>query len=165
MKSRETSRFIDIIIIFDAADEATNLVAARVSHPDHMKLGDRWTDAQLGFYNDFLDSVAGVVYNYFQDVKEYQSSKSYSYYIEFKAASSSWTIRLRISDHYLKRSRMSNKNTSYRTLFRQIIIGSTAEFTSYPAAIQALDEICFGIKNGDIDVISKDFTNTQFPDE
>lgn len=157
-------RYIDIIIIFDAPYSDTDIAANRAKHPSNISEDKQWTDTQLAFYNSFLDSAADTIEKYFEISKEGQSDDSYSYYMDFSANIDDWTVRYRISDHFrprVKNKTLSNKNDRTHKLFRQIVIGPNKEFTSYPSAIKAIDEICKGISEGDLEIISKSYENME----
>lgn len=157
-------RYIDIIIVMDNlyySDIAANL---KVKHPDNISEDQKWPDEQLAFYNDFLDTVEIEIKKYFKIDRQGQSN-SYSYYFEFDTNINTWKLRIRISDHYVPGTKAKpdySKNDNVRRLFRQIIIGSDKEFTSYPKAADAISEICKGISEGDLDIISKSWRNPQF---
>lgn len=157
-------RYIDVIVIFDTPYSNMDIAAARVKHPDNLPEDKRWTDTQLAFYNSFLDSAANTIEKYFTISEEGQSGDSYSYYMDFSTNIEDWTVRYRISDHFRPRVRnrtISSKNDKSHKLFRQIVIGPDKEFTSYPQAVKAIDEICKGISEGDLEVISKSYENTK----
>lgn len=157
-------RYIDIVIIFDTPYSNVNVAAARAKHPDKLTAEKRWADSQLAFYNSFLDSAADAIQKYFSISDEGQSGDSYSYYMDFSTNIEDWTVRYRISDHFRPRARnktTSSKNDKSHKLFRQIVIGPDKEFTSYPQAIKAIDEICKGISEGDLEIISKSYENPE----
>ena len=157
-------RYIDVVIVFDVYSMDEDIAAARAQHPENLPEEKRWTDTQLAFYNDFLDSAADAIEEYFVISSEGQSDDSYSYYMDFHANIDDWTVRYRISDHFRRRAKnktVSSKNDRVHRLFRQIIIGPDKEFTSYPNAVKAIGEICKGISEGNLDVISKSYENTE----
>lgn len=157
-------RYIDVIVVFDAPYSNVQIAAARAKHPNKLPPEQRWSDTQLAFYNSFLDSAADAIQKYFTISDEGQSGDSYSYYMEFSANIDDWTVRYRISDHFRPRTKnrtISSKNDNSHRLFRQIVIGPNKEFTSYPQAIKAIDEICKGISEGDLEIISKSYENIE----
>lgn len=149
-------RYIDIIIVMDC--NMQNMCAqSKVKHPENIPEDEKWSDTQLAFYNDFLDSVENSIQKYFI-IDNQNQSVSYSYYFEFHTNIENWVLRVRISDHVIPHTRNRpdfNKNDNTKKLFRQIIIGPDKEFTSYPQAANAIDEICEGIHERDLDIISK----------
>lgn len=148
-------RYIDIVVV--CAPLNIPVAAAKVSHPTSIRKDLQWDNTTLNFFNDFIDDVISLVSQYFTITKEYQSSSSYSYYVEFEAANIQWVIRFRLSDHINKKSSSANVNDNRRRLFRSIVVGPDQEFTSFIQALDAIEDMCIGIHDGDVEVIYKSY--------
>lgn len=148
-------RYIDIVIV--CAPSNIPVAAAKVSHPTSVRKDLQWDNTTLNFFNDFIDDVISLVSQYFTITKEYQSSSSYSYYVEFEVANIQWVIRFRLSDHINKKSSSANVNDNRRRLFRSIVVGPDQEFTSFIQALDAIEDMCIGIHDGDVEVIYKSY--------
>ncbi len=74
-----------IEIVFNYGPKYEDVAAsARVMHPKNIRKIDRLTDAQLRNFNDLVDSMIGpLVKRNFIIKDEYQSKKSYAYYVDF----------------------------------------------------------------------------------
>lgn len=157
-------RYIDVIVVLDTSYSNMDIAAERAKHPDILSEDERWTHVQLAFYNSFLDSAADAIQKYFTISDEGQSGYSYSYYMYFSTNIEDWTVRYITPDRFRPRARnktISSKNDKSHRLFRQIVIGPDKEFTSYPQAVKAIDAICKGISEGDLEIISKSYENTE----
>ena len=66
-------------------------------------------------------------------------------------------IRFRLPDHINKKSSSANVNDNRRRLFRSIVVGPDQEFTSFIQALDAIEDMCIGIHDGDVEVIYKSY--------
>lgn len=155
-------RYIDITVVFEQLDNSNKKIAAvDLMHPSNMKKTKRWNNTKLTIYESFLDSVQNIITTYFEISHQGQSRKSYSYYFDFETDNTTWKIRFRISDHKIGKKDFDEVVKS-GYIIRHIIIGEKYEFRSYIDALKAIEQICKGISNGDLDVISKSYFNPHF---
>ena len=165
-KSTKEIRYIDITVMFDSENQADNVAAVNLVHPQNIKKRKRWNDTQIAFYSSFIDNVIDIVQTQFTILEQGQSTKSYSYYITFDATDTiQYKVRFRIADHVQKPNTdkpPAQISDGRKMLFRNIVIGQNKEFTSYIQVIQAITKICDGIAEGDADVMFVDYTNYNF---
>ena len=155
-------KYIDITVVFEQLDNSnTKIASVSLVHPGNIKKNKRWNNTKLAIYESFLDSVQNIITTYFEILHQGQSRKSYSYYFDFEIDDTIWKIRFRISDHKIGKKDFDEVVKS-GYIIRHIIIGEKYEFKSYIDALKAIEQICKGISNGDLNVISKSYFNPNF---
>lgn len=113
-------RYIDIIIVMDSCNMQNMCAQSKVKHPENIPEDEKWSDTQLAFYNDFLDSVENSIQKYFI-IDNQNQSVSYSYYFEFHTNIENWVLRVRISDHVIPHTR--NKPDFNKTIILKSYLG------------------------------------------
>lgn len=82
-KMRDAKYLIEIVFNYDYKFDDI-AASERVKHPTSVKKKFRMSDSQLQTYNDLVDSmIAPLIKRNFIINKEYQSKRSYAYYIDF----------------------------------------------------------------------------------
>ena len=150
------------IILIDINTEVvqSNVAAANyVNHPKSVKRSIRMSDQELKFYNDFIDEMrTPILSRNFIILKEYQSKKSYAYYIDFfpidhqgNRFQEAVRILFRVADH----------DTAYREddrVSEELIIKSfTLNGVTYASPYQLrkkISDICDHLQDGDFDYVS-----------
>ena len=164
--SETKSKIIDVVVVLQKP--ALTDAAASISLKQVYKEGDsrRLSNSQFDIYCDFLNTIESFIGYYFGRIdRKWQSSDSYSYYIETSTDSPvvSYTFRIRITDHRQPRNHKdSNVNINKRSYFRNIVVGKGEEFTNLHNAIVAIDSICKGLASGDESFIYEDYRNTDY---
>ena len=159
----ERNRILDINIFLQI--ETSEIAADRIHHPS-IRRQFKMTDSQLNAYEDFIDTVVSILESSgFTILDEYQSKKSYAYYITFEVPEllESWTIRFRIANHN-QRTTETARGNNRPTIFRKITIGAGKEFASYMEAIRGIQYICNGLKTHDFDVLNIEYKDMDFQD-
>lgn len=155
------NRQIEIVIEFN--NQLQDIASSKVTPRPNLKEDQQYTDEQLQWYNDLIDTICNIIENYsgFTILNEYQSSKSYSYYIEFEAFTQSgeslgeFTIKFRISDHYSKgRHRYKSVATSKATIFRSIVVNNISQDSSIETAT-FIQHICDELLLGNVAVLDE----------
>ena len=145
----------------------SEIAASRIHQPS-IRRELQMTNTQISAYEDFLDTIASIISSHgFTIINEYQSKRSYAYYITFEVPNiqETWTIRFRIADHDSSGTfNPPKKNYTRPTIFRKITIGNGQEFTSYFQAIKAIGYICDGLVDKDFDVLNVPYKDMGFED-
>ena len=162
------TRTINIVVEFEnyfSDLAATNKVTYKPNLSDEFQ----YSEDQLQWYNDLIDTIFDLIEDYarFRIVESYQSSESYSYYIEFEAFTreghslGNFTIRFRICDHPEKSKRKQNNNNGStqsqiqsrrRKIFRSIKVNEVSQSGIVEAA-NTVQAICDGLLDGDVSVL------------
>lgn len=150
--------FIEITINTDV--EHTNIAASElVKHPKSIKKSARFTDEELRFYNDFIDSMrAPIIHRKFRIKNEYQSKRSYAYYIDFyprdrngKEFGELVEIIFRVAEHNIKHGDVDDTSETL------IIKSFTLDGVTYPTPYdlqKKIIEICEHLQDGDFGYVS-----------
>lgn len=166
---------LDITVILASPQQIAATKHDIVLEPRKMKLEYQLTDAQYNAYKNFLRTAASIIASAgFEFVDEYQSSKSYSYYIQFtpklyegvtktdagdpipKKAGTDiiLDVKFRLSDHYeTEEDESSIGDTIGRAVtsgiaFKEFVVaGVTHE--SVNTALADIRNICEDVKVGD----------------
>jgi len=159
-------REIEIVIAFNNIED---LVASnRVSQINQLPENQKYTDEQLNWYNDLIDSIYSVIEDYagFNIIDSYQSSQSYSYYIEFEAVDKNgqslgdFTIKFRISDHIEPHKHHHNTRAKQQakrnhvTIFRSITVNGVTT-NGLIDTVNLVTQICDGLLEGDLNVLDE----------
>lgn len=150
---------LEIIAILKNSDNA-------VESSKHIELEERklpleyqLSDAQKEAYENFVRSVVSIIYNFgFDVVDEYQSSRSYSYYIQFtpspyKGFEDEWLeldVKFRLSEHYSINKSVIEQTTpkTEGVLFKSFVVEGV-EYDNIAATLLAVKNICKDLKIGD----------------
>lgn len=165
-------RTINIVVEFDPV---LNIAASdRITYRD-LPFGKQYSDEQLQWYNDMIDNVLYLVEEYsgFNVIEAYQSSESYSYYIEFEAfkedgtSLGNFTIKFRIADHLEpSKNRLRNRNSNQgsteeqikqfgnrrKKIFRSIKINEVSQ-SGLREVVETIQQICDELLAGNVDVL------------
>ena len=132
-----------------------------VNHPSNIKRRERLDEIKLTILNDVVDSCISCINSAgFPISKQYQSSKSYTYYIQFQPITESGEklipveLMFRISGDHKSQSIAEDVASTSTVIIKSITLGQK-EYESYPQVILALQDICNELKQGNINVLSK----------
>lgn len=167
MRYSQINRKNKIIDVTLYLREYPSEVAVSRIHQPSIRRELQMTNTQISAYEDFLDTIASIITNHgFRIINEYQSKRSYAYYMTFEVPDiqETWTIRFRIADHDSCGTFSSSRDSNRPTIFRKIIIGNGQEFTSYFQAIKAVGYICDGLVDRDFDVLNVPYKDMGFED-
>lgn len=154
---RRFKKGIRIEIVIDVAYDFENIAAA-IQHPASISKRKRVSETKLNILNEIVYSVMSAIHAQgFKVISTHQSKKSYSYYIKF------WPITdegerlfpiefmFRISDHNIKQN--EHKESSIVRIINLQLGG--VDFDNSVDLILAADEICKGLKQGDLSILDK----------
>lgn len=166
------NRIIDIVVEFDVTEQQV-AASDRVTPRTNLTQDQQYTDEQLQWYNDLIDTIFDLVENYagFNIIGAYQSTDIYSYYIEFEAFTESgeslgdFTIRFRISDHIEKaKQRLKNRDSNSalaivqvmrkRKIFRSIKVNEVSQSGMVTTA-NTVQHICDELLKGNVEVLDE----------
>lgn len=179
MKRFIRSQHIELEIIAVLADMHNAEITA-TQHDVNLEYRDlpkqyRLSPEQLSKYKNFVKTMASIIVNSgFEIVEEYQSNKSYSYYIKFvpelyegildadeehsipRKSNSEFVldVKIRLSDHYVHPedeeaiSDSLGRSRASGTVFSEFVVADVST-TSINVAIQQLHDICIDLKSGD----------------
>ena len=171
--SKKHNREIEIVVVMEDTQEVNSSV--NIEDRPNLPIDKRYSEFQLDWYEDLISSVeSAITSSGFNIIDQYQSSDSYSYYIEFEAFTregkslGDFTIKFRISDHdepskKKLRNRGSNdesaqeriqKASSRFTIFRVIKIGELTPSGMVQTA-NIVKEACNHLLDGDVDYLDK----------
>lgn len=146
---------IDITVNMHLSSQ--DISSADVLHPRNIKKRYRMTDTELEVYSNFIETVAScIVSRGFIIEGEYQSKKSYSYYLPFRDPDNDalYRFKIRVADHPTKgKVRPIGKHGQWIQIITSIVVGRTKEFTRYKPALDAIIEICDNLKAGDFEAV------------
>ena len=147
---------VRIEIIIDVAYDFEKIAAA-IEHPVNISKRKRVSETKLNILNEIVYSVMSTIHAHgFKVISTRQSKKSYSYYVKF------WPITddghrlfpiefmFRISDHNMKQNEFK-ESTIMRIINLQF---GGVDFNNSVDLIVAADEICKGLKQGDLTVLN-----------
>lgn len=171
--TKNPKRLIEIVvemIDLDMDSQDIELAASsKVTQRNNLPIEQRFDQFQLQWYNDLIDNVCDAIENYagFNIVSEYQSTDSYSYYIEFEAFNKAgdslgdFTIKFRISDHIEKhgqKSRNSSVNNQLskgkKTIFRSILVNGMSH-SGIADVLNTVWHVCDELLEGNLDVLDE----------
>ena len=173
-----------IAVLNDSIGEVMSMPVVAARHDISLEYRDLPLDWQLSdkvksVYQNWLCSMASIIASYgFEIVDEYQSPKSYSYYIQFspvadltddipdrvvllqKDSDMLLDVKLRLSNHYLpdgaKVADSIERSRSTGKIFSEFIVEGV-KHKDINAAIKDLQEICKDLTLGDYSrLINKD---------
>lgn len=163
-QTNHKNKVIDVTLYL--REHPSEVAASRIHQPSIRK-ELQMTNTQISAYEDFLDTIASIITSHgFTITNEYQSKRSYAYYMTFEVPDiqETWTIRFRIADHDPSGTFSYPRNFNRPTIFRKITIGNGQEFTSYFQAIKAIGYICDGLVDKDFDVLNVQYKDMDFED-
>ena len=155
MKSIKPTYVLDIEVEFN--DCWNNVAASIVNHPKNVKKKYLWSDDELTAYNDLIETVLGLIKSHkFEILRNYQSKKSYSYYIDFLPTRGNEVIeiRFRITDHS---KRSLNDQTTFSDsapIIKSFVMGSK-RYSNLVDIYKAVKNICDDLLKGDYSALSK----------
>jgi len=121
----------------------------------------RYTDSELDAYDDFIVNMLNVLETYkFDIIREYQSKKSYTYYVEFYPTDhfnnrlDKFLLVIRIGDHKMKSSRGSETIKSNNKVIKSFWIGSTQYPSTYKIR-ESLIKICEELQDENYDILDE----------
>lgn len=142
-------RWIEIIVYVDPAYIEHVAAGVQLHHPSSKF---KFTDKELENYTCFVDSMISPIESHkFYIVKEYQSSKSYAYYVDFFPVDKEGNLLdkvhviFRIAEHPLKR----NSGKSSSTRFIKSFTINDVNYTDLLPFIERVDYICDRLQEGD----------------
>ncbi len=150
MKRRiKPKRWIEIVLYINPS-LPQDMAAVELHHPSsRFKL----TDEELLIYSDFVESMISPIYAHgFKIVKDYQSNKSYSYYIDFYPVDKKGNlldkvhIIFRLSEHVDK----SKFHSSSRIFIKSFVINDISYDKMLPFQ-DRINYICDRLAEGDYD--------------
>lgn len=161
--NKKTNREIDIVVEMEPLYElaATSKISQR-----NLPANRKYSEEQLQWYDDLVVNIlAAITGSGFNIIEEYQSSESYSYYITFEAFTSegeslgNFKIKLRISDHYQKKS-ANNKDiqdlvSKGRNIVYRSITVNGITVNGIVRVTQRIWHICDELLAGNIDVLDE----------
>ena len=152
---RRFKRGIRIEIVIDVAYDFENIAAA-IEHPAN--ISKRVSETKLNILNEIVYSVMSAIHAQgFKIISTHQSKKSYSYYVKFWPVTDEGErlfpieFMFRISDHNIKQNEY--KESSIVRIINLQFGG--VDFDNSVDLILAADEICKGLKKGDLSVLNK----------
>lgn len=134
-----------------------NVAASIVNHLKNVKKKYLWSDDELTAYNDLIETILGLIKSHkFEILRNYQSRKSYAYYIDFLPNGSSEVIeiRFRITDHS---KRSLNDETAFSDsapIIKSFVMGSK-RYSNLVDIYKAVKNICDDLSKGDYSALSK----------
>lgn len=155
IKSIKPTYVLDIEVEFN--DCWDNIADSIVNHPKNVKKKYLWSDDELTAYNDLIETVLGLIKSHkFEILRNYQSKKSYSYYIDFlpNRGSEVIEIRFRITDHS---KRSLNDETAFSgsaPIIKSFVMGSK-RYSNLVDIYKAVKNICDDLLKGDYSALSK----------
>ena len=143
--------WIEIVLYVDP-ELPQDIAAVKLRHPSsRFKL----TDDELQIYEDFVDSMLSPITAHgFKIVKDYQSSKSYAYYIDFYPVDKEGNLLdevhviFRMAEHELKHGLKSSDNR----FIKSFVINNITYDKMLPFQ-QRIDFICDRLQEGDYEVL------------
>lgn len=154
------NRTIDIILNFERIVFTSDVAAKTyIHHPTSVKKSTRISDWEMGRFNDFIESVYDMLDSkgfILHESEDYQSKKSYSYYLHFEwvhddGTHDMWRFRFRIANHENKGMRRADNSQRIRKdqeYLRSIVISDRGEFENGWDALTAINKMLDGIKSG-----------------
>lgn len=129
--SKRINRTIEIEIEFQDLPQEIAATDKVVKYKDNLSKSQQYTEEQLDWYNDLIESVLHALSSRdFKITDNYQSSESYSYYIQFQAFTyegqslGDFEIKFRISDHGKSKNRKSSSTVSQIAKGKNLIFKS-----------------------------------------
>ena len=148
------------IYAIDAVIEYDYIVSERVALRIEHRQNDGYSDEQINEYNEFIANVYNVVVSYgFDILKEFQSSESVSYYVDFRPKGVDGNpldvirIRFRISDHPLKKGK-GGDNFGVDAIFKSFWFGGE-KYENMVALVFGVQKACDAIRVGDWSALQK----------
>lgn len=154
---RRFRKGIRIEIIVDVAYDFDK-VAAAIEHPANISKRKRISETKLNILNEIVYSVMSAIHAQgFKVISTRQSKKGYSYYVKFWPVTDEGErlfpieFMFRISDHNIKQNEYKD-SAIIRIINLQF---GGVDFDNSVDLILAADEICKGLKKGDLSVLNK----------
>lgn len=151
---------IKLSVLINLEYTPQHVAASEVSHPSNIRKKNRLDEIKLTILNDIVDTALSAIRSAgFEITKKYQSKRSYTYYIWFQPISDSGEkltpveVEFRISGDHKSRTMQDNETYS-KVIVKSIVIGPE-EYDNPAYVLQAFDEICVGLKQGDMAVLYK----------
>ena len=159
IKNIEPKYIIEVIINTDTVHSDVAAATSYVKHPVSIKKSARMSNQELQFYNDFIDEMhTPILSRNFIIINEYQSKKSYAYYIDFypvdrdgKKFDEAVRILFRVAEHN------QVHGTPDRVSEELIIKSFTLDGVTYPSPYRLrlkISDICEHLQDGDFDYVS-----------
>lgn len=146
---------LEILLTIGQLDQIA--AASKIKHPASISKEYLLTDEQLQILNDIVDTtITNILYYNFKIVSEYQSKKSYSYYIRFKPVDKNneplpdFKIVFKLANHPIK-----GRNTKQpeRSTFIKSFIVNDEVYTNPIEFISKIQKVCESISEGDYSVL------------
>ncbi len=108
-------------------------------------------------YNDFINTICSILIHHgFKIVDQYQSNRSYSYYIQFvlkpyegfEDMMLKLDVKFRLSDHQPNGIKVSNESESKSVIFKSFVVEGV-EHKDIKQVILDIQQICNDLKVGD----------------
>ena len=157
-------KYIIEIIINTEVSESEVAASEKIKHPLSVKKKNRLSDDELRLYNDFIDSMrTPIISRNFIIIREYQSKKSYAYYIDFDPVDKQGQpfngpvrIQFRFAEHNQKHGKA--ENTSSDLIIKSFTFNDITYDSYYPIFKKVID-ICNHLQEGDFEYVTMYRTN------
>lgn len=152
-------RTINITIEFEY-NHSNGLAASTYAvHPSNMKKKYKLNDMQLVRYNDIIANICIIIESHhFRIIDEYQSKKSYAYYVAFVPISSEGVelspieVVFRIAEHSNPSAEEINPSPSSITRIKSLIV-DTKKFANTQGLYNEANYICDQLAQGNIEAL------------
>lgn len=159
----EKQNIVELDVTINFGYQTENVAATEyVNHPRSVKKASRLDAKKLVILNDIIETLLSIMASYgFRFIKQYQSKKSYSYYIwcnidpEGKYNLPIVKINFRIADH-LNEGLDKNTVEATRAYIKSIIVGDE-EYTSPVEMITEFDNMCKELSQGNLNALYDHF--------
>jgi len=157
---------IEIVMVMEYSDSIAAANRPVIEYRD-LSFDHQLTSAQLEDYRNFIRSAVSIIYNFgFDVVDEYQSNKSYSYYIQFTPQPYKGfedellelDVKFRLSDHYQESNNTTDQSTNTLsnasgTIFKSFVVEGVRH-TDIAETLLHIKNICKDLKVGDYSKLS-----------
>ena len=160
IKNQNTKIELEIVAVLNINTDYS-VAASKKPTVEYRELADslQLLKKQLEEYRNFVRSIVSIIKNFgFDVVDEYQSSKSYSYYVQFtpepykgfEDEMLELDVKFRISDHYQESSSVTEGNPSSKNagvIFKSFVVEGV-NHSDIASAMLDVKHICQDLKIG-----------------
>ena len=164
VRPKVIEKTIDILVTIDDFKQFEDIAAAKpveIRHPS-IKKSHKLSDDALSLYTGFIKCIVEVIENHDILITDnYQSGKSYAYYIDTETTGYvdgervKFIVHFRIGDHpnYSIDQRSSSSEGGAVIAVKKVQIGSYVS-ENYARAMLYFNKVCEGIRESDLDVMN-----------